>query len=416
LSRWGSFDGYDEHYVLNGEKYLVSFEYMGQNIPTVSVDCGKFVNVLKRGNVNGLKIDEETKSPLANAVFGLFKVTETKYSADTAIMTATSDENGCFSFANIPYGDYVVKEIAAPAGYVLSYKIYPVTVSENGQVVEITAENTKIRGNVSVTKIDAEYPDNKLTGAEFTVYSDKECRYEIGKLGETKKGIYTINNIAYGKYYLKETVAPIGYVIEKNIYEFEIVNDGETVAVSNTKAGIGFENSPITGTVEITKSDVSDGKLIPNCGIEILDKNKNVIFQGRTDKNGVVKFENLRYGEYFYREFDAPKGYILDETAYPFSIKENGEIVKCQMTNTKVPVVPDTPVTPKPPVIPDTPSSSSPKTGDDSNVSIWLITVCMALTISMVTLYPSNEPHLDSIRQTNPTLTKVTAIRIDSSR
>jgi len=94
----------DEHYVLNGEKYLVSFEYMGQDTDTVSVDCGKFVNVLKRGNVNGLKIDEETKSPLANAVFGLFSTTATNYSADNAILTATSDENGCFSFANIPYG------------------------------------------------------------------------------------------------------------------------------------------------------------------------------------------------------------------------------------------------------------------------------------------------------------------------
>lgn len=279
----------DEHYVLNGEKYLVSFEYMGQNIPTVSVDCGKFVNVLKRGNFNGLKIDEETKSPLANAVFGLFKTTATEYTADNAILTATSDENGCFSFAYIPYGEYIVHEIKAPDGYVLSDKSYPVTVSDDGDVIEITAEN-----------------------------------------------------------------------------------------------------KPGTGTVEITKSDVSDGTLIPNCGIEILDKNGNAIFQGRTDKNGVVKFENLRYGEYFYREFDAPKGYILDEKAYPFSIKENGEIVKCQMTNTKIPVVPDTPVTPKTPVIPDTPSSSSPKTGDNSNVSLWLITTCIALGVSMFTLKKKN--------------------------
>jgi len=121
-----------------------------------------------------------------------------------------------------------------------------------------------------------------------------------------------------------------------------------------------------------------------------LDKNKNVIFQGRTDKNGVVKFEKLRYGEYFYREFDAPKGYILDEKAYPFSIKENGEIVKCQMTNTKIPVVPNTPVTPKPPVIPDTPVNSSPKTGDNSNASLWLITTCIALTTSMFALKKKN--------------------------
>jgi len=134
----------DEHYVLNGEKHLVNFEYMGQDTDTVSVDCGKFVNVLKRGNINGSKSDEETKSPLANAVFGLFKVATTNHNAENTILTATSDENGCFSFANIPYGDYVLKEITAPIGYVLSDTIYPVTISENGQVVEITAENTKV--------------------------------------------------------------------------------------------------------------------------------------------------------------------------------------------------------------------------------------------------------------------------------
>ena len=147
------------------------------------------------------------------------------------------------------------------------------------------------------------------------------------KLSETEKGVYLLENLEYGKYFLKETVAPDGFIIDENIYPFSIENDGETIEISNTEVGKGFINKPEKGGVEITKTDISTGQLIPNCGIEILDKDGNV----------VVKFDMLRVGDYFYREFDAPDGYILDENSYPFTIKENGEIVKCQMTNTKIP-------------------------------------------------------------------------------
>ena len=90
-------------------------------------------------------------------------------------------------------------------------------------------------------------------------------------------------------------------------------------------------------------------------GAAVIDKDGNVIIQGRTDEKGVVTFEKLRTGEYFYREFDAPEGYILDETKYPFTIKENGEIVKCEMTNTKL-------------------TENPPYTGDNSSdIIAWLM-------------------------------------------
>ena len=88
-----------------------------------------------------------------------------------------------------------------------------------------------------------------------------------------------------------------------------------------------------TGKIIITKKDVSNGKVIPDCEIEILDENKKVLFRGKTDKNGIVEFEKLPYGKYFYREFNAPNGYILDEMPFAFEIKENGEIIKAEMTN-----------------------------------------------------------------------------------
>ena len=90
----------DEHYVLGGEKYLVNFEYMGQDIRTVDIDCGQFVNLLKRGRIEGHKVDDKSE-PLENAVFGLFTADCVKFSRDTAIMTFTSDENGYFVFDEI---------------------------------------------------------------------------------------------------------------------------------------------------------------------------------------------------------------------------------------------------------------------------------------------------------------------------
>lgn len=266
----------------------------------------------------------------------------------------------------MPFGSYIVHEIEAPTGYILSDESYPVTVCEDGEIIEITAENVKIRGNVTLTKIDEEYPDNKLSGTEFTVYSDEKCENKIGVLTENEKGVYILENLEYGQYFLKETVAPDGFIIDENIYPFSIENDGETIEISNTEVGKGFINKPKKGSVEITKTDVSTGELIPDCGIEILDKDGNVVVQGRTDENGVVTFEKLRTGDYFYHEFDAPDGYILDENSYPFTIKEDGEIVKCQMTNTKIP------------------QQTTPYTGDNgSNLLAWIM-IGLSLAIGSV--------------------------------
>ena len=355
----------DEHYILNGEKYLVSFEYQGQEMTTVYVDCGQFKNLLKRGTVKGIKVNEADE-PLENALFGLFNTDCEEFTADNAIMTSESDSKGEFGFEEVPFGSYIVREIEAPEGYVLSDESYPVTVSENEETINIRTVNEKIRGNVTVTKIDEDYPDNRLSGAEFTVYSDEKCESEIGKLSETEKGVYLLENLEYGKYFLKETVAPDGFILDENVYPFSIEKDGETIKISNTEVGKGFINKPEKGSVEITKTDISTGQLIPNCGIEILDKDGNVVVQGRTDENGVVTFEKLRVGDYFYREFDAPDGYILDENSYPFTIKENGEIVKCQMTNTKIPHQP------------------TPYTGDNGSDLLAWIMIGLSLAIGSV--------------------------------
>lgn len=121
------------------------------------------------------------------------------------------------------------------------------------------------------------------------------------------------------------------------------------------EAGVGFINKPITGKLELTKKDVADGKLLTNAGFRIKDEDGNIVVTGVTDKNGLATF-TLRYGKYIYQEYEAPDGYQIDEKEYPYEIKEDGQIVKTTMINEKKPEE----------------TITTPKTGDDSNVGLWI--------------------------------------------
>lgn len=207
----------DEHYVLNGEKYLVNFEYMGQDMATVSVDCGQFEDLLKRGTVKGIKVNESDE-PLENALFGLFNNDCTEFTADNAIATAKSDKQGKFEFEEVPYGEYIVREIAAPTGYILSKENYSVTISEDGEIIEISAKNTPI--TVEISKRDVH--GNELIGAEMEfINSDGETVDKWTSDGTN----HVISGLSIGKYVLKEIAAPDGYIIATDI-EFEVFADG----------------------------------------------------------------------------------------------------------------------------------------------------------------------------------------------
>ena len=216
----------DESYMLNGEKYLVNFEYMGQEQTTVDIDCGTFVNSIKRGNVSGKKVNEKNE-PLEKAVFGLFKTDTTEFTAENALLTTESDKDGKFSFSDIPYGEYIVKEIAAPTGYILSEKQYDVNISEDGDVVEITAENRPVSVSISKTDIYGK----ELTGAKMQLIDTDGNVIDEWTSTDTA---HVISNIPSGGYSLKETAAPDGYVIATDI-SFTIDEYG-VVTVDGVKA------------------------------------------------------------------------------------------------------------------------------------------------------------------------------------
>lgn len=346
----------DGHYILSNEKYPIVFEYAGQDTALVEIKANggaPIENKLLYGVIHGLKKDEDDGG-LAGALIGLFRADCTEFTTENAILTVTSAEDGSFSFARVPYGNWIVREIEAPTGFVLSEKTYPVTVDADGAVIEVEIENTRIRGTVQLTKIDRDYPDNKMTGAEFTVYRDSNGNKELdaddallGTLTETGIGVYEMADLLYGGYFVKEIKAPEGFYLDGNAYYFEITEDGKIVTVEN-EAGKGFVNAPQVGSLKIIKTS-SDGK-IEGFSFRVTGPDGYVgVFI--TDKNGEIIIENLRIGEYVVSEVSdgASSAYVLpdDKTASVFE----GAVTKVEMHNEL---------------------RDTPKTGDDSNPALWL--------------------------------------------
>ena len=346
----------DSHYLLNGETFPFSFEYGGPSLAVVEVAAnnGEAVsNELIRGEIRGLKTDENGTG-LSRAVIGLFQSDETEFTAENALATATSAEDGSFSFADVPFGDWVLKELESPAGFILSDEVIPVTVEEDGQVVEISLANERIYGNLRLTKVDKDYPDNKLTGAEFEVYRDTNGNKELdegdellGKMEETSTGIYEMAHILYGGVFVKETKAPEGFLLDENAYYVEIAEHGKIYEVEN-EAGKGFVNAAQTGSLRIEKTS-SDGKVE---GFSFRVTGANGYDQTfKTDKNGEIHIEGLRVGDYTVSEVSdgASASYVLpaDKTVTILADKTTVAQMHNELRDT-------------------------PKTGDDSKPWLWM--------------------------------------------
>ena len=297
----------DKHYILNSNKYEFVFEYQGQEIVCVAllVNNGEAIeNQIIYGSVSGIK-KTDLDETLDGAVIGLFKSTETKFTEETALMTTTSGENGSFTFENVAYGTWVVREIQQPKGFLLNETAFEVVIEENGQIFETEIVNEHIRGNISVVKVAEEDTNKKLSGAVFEVYEDvnangfiDENETMIGTLTETETGIYTLSDVLYGNYLVIETTAPKGYHADNNAYPVFVEEDGVTYFVENTE-GVGFVNEIIKGSLKIEKVSTDGIKsgfefhITGPYGYEITTK---------TDENGEIVLENLVPGEYVIEE------------------------------------------------------------------------------------------------------------------
>ena len=229
----------DNHYILSDKKYPVVFEYVGQDTATVhiSVNDGEPIkNEIIYGTIKGLKIDRETGENIAGALFGLFNAEEKEFTEKTAILTSESNEDGTFTFDNVPYGEYIVRELKPATGYLPNGESYPVTISENKEIIEITVENDKIPELGTTATIDGK--------KEFTVNGDitidDVVSYKNLTVGKEYKIIGVLMDKSTGKAFLvdgKEVCSEVTFTPE--------TSDGE-VTVSFT-----FDGSVITADTEI---------------------------------------------------------------------------------------------------------------------------------------------------------------------
>lgn len=357
--------------VLIGTGYVLSevdtdVRYVIPEDQTAAVEWSKVThksihNVLKKWNATVTKSDSATGTPqgdakLSGAVYGVYK-------GGQLVDTYVTDGNGQFTTVYYACGDdWTIREITPSEGYLLGSTVYPVgaepqryTAEYNPIALDVTEQ--VIRGGVALTKVDKDYPENKLEGAVFEVYRDSNRNQELdaedellGTMEELGSGEYALTGLCYGGYFAKEAQAPEGFYLDENAYYFAITTDGETVTVEN-EAGKGFVNAAQVGSLRIVKTS-SDGKL-EGFSFRVTGANGyDQVFQ--TDAEGFILVEGLRIGDYTVSEVrdGTSDGYLLpaDKTASVFE----GAVTEVEMHNEKKPAL------------------EVPQTGDNSHMALWL--------------------------------------------
>ncbi len=312
-------DNYVLEEVDTAEKYVVPAK---QNVKVEweYVTEATFNNVLKKFNLVLTKNDAEKggaqgDATLEGAVYGIYK-------DGKLLKSYTTDANGKFTTDYFVCGEgYTVKEITPSKGYLLDETVYTLDVAADNYSIEKNTETLAvteqvIKGTVQLTKVDKDFPENKLTGAEFEVYVDTNNDKKLdandtllGKLTEAERGIYNMSGLVYGGYFVKETVAPKGFILDSNAYYFEIAENGKTVVVEN-EAGKGFVNVSQSGSLKIVKTS-SDGK-VEGFSFRVTSENGyDETFT--TDENGEIFIEDIRLGTYTISEIanGASSNYIM---------------------------------------------------------------------------------------------------------
>lgn len=229
----------DNHYILSDKKYPIVFEYAGQDTATVhiSVNDGEpIINSIIYGTIKGLKIDRETGEKITGALFGLFSNNEAEFTEETAILTAESNENGVFEFTDVPYGEYIIRELKPADGYLENEDLYPVTISEENEVIKITVKNDKIPELKTTATIDGK--------KEFTANGDITIDDVVSYKHLTAGKEYTVSGVLMDK----STGKP--FLVDGKEVHSEVTFTPET-ADGEVTVSFTFDGSAITKDTDI---------------------------------------------------------------------------------------------------------------------------------------------------------------------
>lgn len=275
----------DSHYILSEKKYPVVFEYAGQDTATVhiSVNDGEPIeNEIIYGTIQGLKIDRETGENIAGTLFGLFSITETEFTEETAILTSESNEEGIFTFENVPYGEYIIRELKPAEGYLPNEENYTVTISENKEIIEITIENDKIPELGTTATIDGK--------KEFTVNGDITIDDVVSYKHLTAGKEYTIKGVLMDKSTGKQFLVDGKEVCSEVTFTPETADGGVTVSFT-------FDGSVINKDTEIVVFETlyRDGTEIA-VHADIDDKNQTVTIHPQPEPEKPQTGDNSNFG------------------------------------------------------------------------------------------------------------------------
>lgn len=263
------------------------------------------------------------------------------YKKGDLIKKVKSNSNGEAIFDNLYLGHYIVKETATLDSFILDEAEHKIEIKEKDNKTPIVKYDLKLKnylkkGTLEFTKTDL-VNGEVIPNVIISIFTEDDQLIFTGKTDS--EGKIKITDLPVNRYYITEQESVTGYLLSDERLYFEIKENNEIVKAEMT-------NKPITGTLELTKIDLSTSELIPNTLLEVysVDDEETPVFSGRTDEAGLLIVENLRYGKYFILEKEtASPDYILNTERMYFEILEDGEIVKATMVNEKVPIeVPST--------------------------------------------------------------------------
>lgn len=364
-------------------------------------------NKIIRGSIKGLKIDNETKENIEGALFGLFNINETEFTEETAILTAESNEEGIFTFENVPYGEYIVRELKPAEGYLPNEENYTVTISENKEIIEITIENDKTpelgttatidgKKEVGATEVfileDVVEYKHLVPGKEYTVkgvlmdkatgepllIDEKEIRSETTFTPDEPTGEVIVSFEFDARYIKKDT----DIVVFESLYSenkelavhAEIDDEGQTVTVKipkiGTKASIEGKKK-FTANGDITIDDVVSYKHL-TAGKEYTIK--GVLMDKSTGKQFLVDGKEV-CSEVTFTPETADGEVTVSFTFDGSVITQDTEIVVFETLyrdETEIAVHADIEDKDQTVTIHPQPEPEKPQTGDNSNLGFWI--------------------------------------------
>ncbi len=260
------------------------------------------------------------------------------YEKDSLVEEKLTDKDGNIVFDNLYLGKYYVKEIETLDNYVLDDNKYEAELVYKDQYTPVIFYSESIlnilkTGKLEFTKTDIS-ESKTLPNTLVEIYTEND---ELVFSGRTdSEGKIVIERLPQGKYYILEKEAPEGYKLNEEKMPFEIKENGEIIKST-------MKDEDITGTLEFTKVDISTDEPLPNTLIEIYNaETDELVFSGRTDENGNITIDKIKYGKYYILEKEAPEGYQLNEEKMYFEITEDGQVIKSVMKDEKIVEVPNT--------------------------------------------------------------------------